>query len=124
MAEGQDKTFVEFAQEQDRIIREASKQLFWRVQKEAKAVRELTEQLAKTKAMEAAVRAVNKELKAKFAQASVSAKNDAEVKALKADLAKAKEEIEALKAELAKAKAVTAQAKTTTLGFKRQGFIL
>lgn len=124
MAENQDKTFVEFAQEQDRIIREASKQVFWRVQKEMKAVRELTEQLKKAKASEVALTAVVKDLRAKLAQATTRTKADPEVAKLKADLAQAKQtnaELKTLLDQMAAAKHVQA---SVVMPVKRKAFTL
>lgn len=124
MAENQDKTFVEFAQEQDRIIREASKQVFWRVQKEMKAVRELTEQLKKTKANEAALTATVKDLRAKLAQAAMKAKNDPEVAALKDELAKVKQtnaELKGMLDQMATAKQVQS---SVIMPVKRKAFTL
>lgn len=124
MAENQDKTFVEFAQEQDRIIREASKQVFWRVQKEMKAVRELTEQLKKAKASEVALTATVKDLRAKLAQAAMKTKNDPEVAALKDELAKVKQanaELKGMLDQMAAAKHVQA---SVVMPVKRKAFTL
>lgn len=124
MAENQDKTFVEFAQEQDRIIREASKQVFWRVQKEMKAVRELTEQLKKAKASEAALTAMVKDLRTKLAQAATKTKADPEVAKLKAELAQAKQtnaDLKALLDQMAAAKHVQA---SVVMPVKRKAFTL
>ena len=124
MAENQDKTFVEFAQEQDRIIREASKQVFWRVQKEMKAVRELTEQLKKAKASEAALTATVKDLRAKLAQVAMKTKADPEVAKLKAELAQAKQtnaELKTLLDQMAAAKHVQA---SVVMPVKRKAFTL
>ena len=124
MAENQDKTFVEFAQEQDRIIREASKQVFWRVQKEMKAVRELTEQLKKAKASEVALTATVKDLRAKLAQAAMKTKNDPEVAALKDELAKVKQanaELKGMLDQMAAAKHVQA---SVIMPVKRKAFTL
>ena len=124
MAENQDKTFVEFAQEQDRIIREASKQVFWRVQKEMKVVRELTEQLKKAKASEVALTATVKDLRAKLAQAAMKTKNDPEVAALKDELAKVKQanaELKGMLDQMAAAKHVQA---SVVMPVKRKAFTL
>lgn len=124
MAENQDKTFVEFAQEQDRIIREASKQVFWRVQKEMKAVRELAEQLRKAKASEAALTATVKDLRAKLAQVAVKPKADPEIAKLKAELAQAKQtnaELKNLLDQMAATKHVQA---SVVMPVKRKAFQL
>ena len=124
MAENQDKTFVEFAQEQDRIIREASKQVFWRVQKEMKAVRELTEQLKKTKANEAALTATVKDLRAKLAQAVMKTKNDPEVAALKDELAKVKQTNAELKGMLDQMTTAKHVQSSVIMPVKRKAFTL
>ena len=124
MAENQDKTFVEFAQEQDRIIREASKQVFWRVQKEMKAVRELTEQLKKTKANEAALTATVKDLRAKLAQAVMKTKNDPEVAALKDELAKVKQTNAELKSKLDQMTTAKHVQSSVIMPVKRKAFTL
>lgn len=124
MAENQDKTFVEFAQEQDRIIREASKQVFWRVQKEMKAVRELTEQLKKAKASEVALTATVKDLRAKLAQAAMKTKNDPEVVALKDELAKVKQANAELKGKLDQMAAAKHVQASVIMPVKRKAFTL
>lgn len=124
MSENQDKTFVEFAQEQDRIIREASKQVFWRVQKEMKAVRELTEQLKKAKASEVALTATVKDLRAKLAQAAMKNKNDPEVAALKDELAKVKQTNAELKGMLDQMTTAKHTQSSVIMPVKRKAFTL